>query len=363
MGAPDHLARPGTPATGPLEVRAGGQRRTVPPGGTLGIGRDEASDLQVLGPRVSREHLRIRATPEGWQLVDRSRNGSFASGRPFREMILTGPVAVRLGDPAAGPEVHLAVLTPPPATPDPPAGPHGTAVVPAAARSSAQGRLSAVHQLATTPAPGRGTSPRVRIGRADDNDVVVADLLVSRHHAELVRRPDGGWDIVDLGSPNGTFVDGARVRRAPVAPTSVVGIGHALFHLEGGPDGSGRLVEHVDTGDIGFRADGLVVREGDKTLLSGVGFSLAQRSLLAVVGPSGAGKSTLLRALTGFRPADEGVVEYAGRDLYADYDELRQRIGLVPQDDILHPQLTVRRALAYAARLRFPTDVSAADRD
>jgi ABC-type multidrug transport system ATPase subunit len=198
----------------------------------------------------------------------------------------------------------------------------------------------------------------VRIGRAEDNDVVVADLLVSRHHAELVRRPGGGWDIVDLGSPNGTFVDGARVRRAPVQPTSVVGIGHALFHLEGD-----RLVEHVDTGDIGFRADGLVVREGDKTLLHGVGFSLAQRSLLAVVGPSGAGKSTLLRALTGFRPADEGVVEYAGRDLYADYDELRQRIGLVPQDDILHPQLTVRRALAYAARLRFPTDVSAVDRD
>ncbi|MEJ2887830.1 ATP-binding cassette domain-containing protein [Actinomycetospora aeridis] len=359
-------ALPGPVSAPSLELRAGGRHRTLRPGESLVVGRDESSDLQVLGPRVSREHLLIRSTPAGWQIVDRSRNGSFAGGRPFREITVTGPVVVRLGDVAAGPEVHVAVIPArPPAPPVPtpsPAPERSTVTVPAAERSSAQGRLSAVHRLATTAdLPRSGPSPvtpRVRIGRADDNDVVVSDLLVSRHHAELVRRPDGGWDIVDLGSPNGTFVDGARARRAPVSPTSVVGIGHALFHLEGD-----RLVEHVDTGDIGFRADGLVVREGDKTLLHGVGFSLGSRSLLAVVGPSGAGKSTLLRALTGFRPADEGVVEYAGRDLYAEYDELRQRIGLVPQDDILHPQLTVRRALAYAAQLRFPTDVSAADRD
>ncbi|GAA4903763.1 FHA modulated ABC efflux pump with fused ATPase and integral membrane subunit [Actinomycetospora succinea] len=346
------------PVASSLEIRAGGRHRTLHPGESLVVGRDEASDLQLVGPRVSREHLLIRSTPAGWQIVDRSRNGSFAGGRPFREITVSGPVTVRLGD-AAGPELHAVAVPPRPAPPGPE---RATVTVPAAARSSAQGRLSAVHRLAVTadlPRSGpEPVTPRVRIGRADDNDVVVHDLLVSRHHADLVRRPDGGWDIVDLGSPNGTFVDGARVRRAPVGPASVVGIGHALFHLDGD-----RLVEHVDTGDIGFRADGLVVREGDKTLLSGVGFSLGSRSLLAVVGPSGAGKSTLLRALTGFRPADEGVVEYAGRDLYTDYDELRQRIGLVPQDDILHPQLTVRRALAYAARLRFPTDVAAADRD
>lgn len=80
------------------------------------------------------------------------------------------------------------------------------------------------------------------------------------------------------------------------------------------------------------------------------------------MGPSGAGKSTLLNALTGQRPADRGAVLYDGRDLYRDYAELRQRIGLVPQDDILHAQLTVRRALAYAAELRFPQDTAKAER-
>ena len=80
---------------------------------------------------------------------------------------------------------------------------------------------------------------------------------------------------------------------------------------------------------------------------------------MAVVGPSGAGKSTLLGALTGFRPASSGEVRYDDRDLYKNYAELRHRIGFVPQDDILHTPLTVRRALNYAARLRFPQDVSA----
>ena len=101
---------------------------------------------------------------------------------------------------------------------------------------------------------------------------------------------------------------------------------------------------------------------GEKQLMHDVSFRLPARSLLAVVGPSGAGKSTLLNALTGFRPADVGNVRYAGRDLYRDYDELRRRIGYVPQEDLLHTSLSVRKALEYGAELRFPPDVSAAER-
>jgi ABC-type multidrug transport system ATPase subunit len=132
-----------------------------------------------------------------------------------------------------------------------------------------------------------------------------------------------------------------------------VGIGHSTFQLVGD-----RLEEFVDQGEITFTARELTVRvrhRGEqKTLLDGVSLTLPVKSLVAVVGPSGSGKSTLLRALTGYRPADQGDVLYDGRNLYTDFAELRQRIGLVPQDDILHAQLTVRTALRYAARLRFP---------
>ncbi|CUU54049.1 ABC-type multidrug transport system, ATPase component [Parafrankia irregularis] len=201
------------------------------------------------------------------------------------------------------------------------------------------------------------TTASVVIGRAPECDVVLGDPLVSRRHAEL-RRSGTEWKIVDLGSWNGTFVNGRRIeQQAPLAAGDIVGIGHALLHLQ-----NGTLVEYVDEGDISFEADGLTVTRSGRRLLDDVGFALPQRSLLAVVGPSGAGKSTLLGALTGQRPADSGEVRYAGRDLYASYDELRQRIGLVPQDDILHPQLTVRRALRYAAELRFPADTGSAER-
>ncbi|MCL9796497.1 ATP-binding cassette domain-containing protein [Frankia sp. AgKG'84/4] len=197
----------------------------------------------------------------------------------------------------------------------------------------------------------------VVIGRGAECDVVLAEPLVSRRHAEL-RQVGSQWQIVDLGSWNGTFVNGRRVGQATIGPDDIVGIGHALLRLRGGT-----LVEYTDAGDISFEADDLVVTRSGRRLLDGVGFALGQRSLLAVVGPSGAGKSTLLGALTGQRPADSGEVRYAGRDLYAAYDELRQRIGLVPQDDILHPQLTVRRALRFAAELRFPADTPAAERN
>ncbi|MGI8680746.1 MAG: ATP-binding cassette domain-containing protein [Mycobacteriales bacterium] len=197
---------------------------------------------------------------------------------------------------------------------------------------------------------------RVSIGRSTDNDIVLQDLLVSRRHAELLLTA-GGWEIVDLDSDNGTHVNGRRVPRAAVGTDDVVGIGHQLFRLV-----DGRLEEYVDTGQISFQASDLVVTVNGRRLLDDVSFALEGRALLGIVGPSGAGKSTLLNALTGFRPADHGSVGYAGRDLYSNFDDLRHRMGLVPQQDVLHPQLTVRRALQYAAELRFPQDVSAGER-
>jgi ABC transport system ATP-binding/permease protein len=197
----------------------------------------------------------------------------------------------------------------------------------------------------------------IKIGRATDNDVVLDDLLVSRHHATL-QRSGSNWELADNNSANGTYVNGNRIQRADIGPNDVVGIGHQLLHLVGD-----QLVEYVDSGNISYEAFNLrVVTDKGKVLLADVAFALPERCFMAVVGPSGAGKSTLLGALTGFRPADYGTVHYDGRDLYQNYAELRHRIGFVPQDDILHTALTVRRALNFAAQLRFPEDVSAAER-
>ena len=200
---------------------------------------------------------------------------------------------------------------------------------------------------------------RLRIGRTADDDLVVSDLSISRHHAELRKTSDGKFQIVDLGSHNGTFVNGQRVTSATLTEKDIVGIGYATYRLT-----DGELREYIDTGDVSLVAQDLVVEvSGGKILLDHVSFPLAERCLVGIIGPSGAGKSTLLGALTGMRPADRGVVLYDNRDLYKDYAELRTRIGLVPQDSIMHTQLTTQRALRYAAELRFPPDTHAHERN
>src|SRR5256885_15807882 len=80
----------------------------------------------------------------------------------------------------------------------------------------------------------RTDRPKIRIGRAPDNDVVVDDMLVSRYHAELLIAPGGHYEIVDLGSHNGTFVDGQRTDRAIVGETNIIGLGHQQFRLVAG---------------------------------------------------------------------------------------------------------------------------------
>ncbi|WP_443732501.1 FHA domain-containing protein [Streptomyces huiliensis] len=199
----------------------------------------------------------------------------------------------------------------------------------------------------------------MRIGRALENELVVADLQVSRYHAEFRATPDGRFEIVDLGSHNGTYVNGQPVRQQVIGPQDIVGVGHSTFRLVGD-----RLEEFVDTGDVSFSARHLTVTvDGGKQILKDVSFGVPEKSLIAVIGPSGSGKSTLLKALTGYRPANQGDVLYDNRNLYKQFAELRQRIGLVPQDDILHKELTVRKALRYAAKLRFPGDTAPAERE
>ncbi len=199
----------------------------------------------------------------------------------------------------------------------------------------------------------------LRIGRVPDNNVVLPDLDVSRHHAELRKSPAGTYEIVDLGSHNGTYVNGRRVASAVIGEDDIVSIGHSTFRLAGG-----ELRQYEDEGLITFKAQDLVVQVGGgKILLNHVSFPVPEKSLLGVIGPSGAGKSTLLGALTGTRPATTGTVLYDNRDLYSNYAELKYRIGLVPQESVLHTQLTARRALQYSAELRFPADTTTAERD
>jgi ABC-type multidrug transport system ATPase subunit len=341
-------------AAPPLLVRTVRNTHRLESGQEYRIGRDDRAEIPLADARVSWDHAVIRAEGPVWVLEDRgSRNGTFLGSERITRLEITSPYIVHFGHPEDGPVLRFELAAPEqrPPVPGPAHGfqsaPMDTTFMPGVLRDP-----TSRHRLA---------SKVTKIGRRPDNDIVVPDLGVSKVHAELRTSPTGSVQIIDLGSHNGTFVNGTRVNQAELKEGDILAIGHATFRLVGG-----ELIEYLDDGRATFEAHELrvVVHDGgkDKVLLDGITFPLAERSMMAVIGPAGAGKSTLLNALTGKRPATTGSVFYDYRDLYENYDELRQRIGLVPQESVTHDQLTAKTALRYQAELRFPSDITEGER-
>jgi len=238
-----------------------------------------------------------------------------------------------------------------------------TALGPSAVPRQQEGNLAT--SMLKILRPGRAADApagSIKIGRATDNDIVIPDVLASRHHATLIPSPSG-TEIRDHKSINGTFVNGQRVDSAMLRDGDVVTIGNVDLVFAGGT-----LARRTET-EAATRTGGLDVYgvtwtiEGNKTLLDNISLSARPGTLTAIIGPSGAGKSTFARLVAGYTHPTTGQVAFEGHDVHADYASLRSRIGMVPQDDVVHGELTVRQALMYAAELRLPPDTNKADRE
>jgi ABC transport system ATP-binding/permease protein len=200
---------------------------------------------------------------------------------------------------------------------------------------------------------------RIGFGRDPRNDVVLDHPVVSRFHAVLEWQA-GTWFIKDLNSSNGTFVNERATQQCVLQFGDVLHIGPYEFQFT--PEET--LVQRFEVGKLRLDARELRYQLGSSsvTLLDNVSLSFLPEEFVTIVGVSGAGKSTLLNALSGFRPATKGGVFVNGHNLYQNYDAYRTELGYVPQDDIIHIDLTVLQALDFAARLRLPPDVSAPER-
>lgn len=206
----------------------------------------------------------------------------------------------------------------------------------------------------STPSVPEGA---VTIGRHSSAAIRVDDSLASRVHAYLLHTP-AGTQIHDNASNNGVFVNGVRMQAATLRPGDVVTVGNTDLSFDGAtlqPRQATPATGGVEAHELGLTIDG-------RQLLSSVSFTARPGTLTAVIGPSGAGKSTLIKMVGGVSQPSSGLVLFDGHDVHAEYASLRSRIGVVPQDDVVHRQLTVSQALNYAARLRLPADTSKADR-
>ena len=332
-----------------------GGSKVVNPGNSFVIGRDKAADIQVVGSKVSRTHLRLEFDGVNWKATDLdSSNGSFIAGKPFQQTEIKDQISIFLGG-MDGEEIRLHPLEIVSTKGDTKkvAIPKAKADQTLVATSIADLDKSYIDQASRIR-----LQQRIRIGRDATNDWHIDDLVVSRFHAEIVQNEQGGFDLVDLRSANGTFVNGLLIKRRELVIGDLISIGNITRRFTSDGLDSPVGVEGVDivAKDVSFSV-------GDRQLLNEINFHLGPRTLTAIVGPSGAGKSTMLNVITGRTTPSQGEILIGGRDLHKEYGDLSQRIGLVPQADILHTRLTVKQALTYGAALRFPSETSAAERE
>ena len=320
--------------------------------GPYRIGRDADNDIVLDSAVVSRKHGLLELRGEDWVYTDlNSRNGSLVDGERVHEVTLRNGMRLQLGRHS---RMNVGIVF----------------QVGEAVQKREQAKVLAEAVVETFVAPQESTtglvelgsvlpkSPKpLTLGRGSESDIHLPSPSVSRRHAVLhPAKPE--WTLVDLNSTNGTFVNGERLG----GPTTMkagdtIQIGPFRLAYEG------QGVVKVFAAARGLRLDGQSLNvlvgkgAGRKRILEDINISCYPQEFVALVGGSGAGKSTLMKTLSGLLPP-QGRVLVEGEDLYRNYDAFRSQIGYVPQDDILHKELTVEQALRYSARLRLPSDIS-----
>jgi pSer/pThr/pTyr-binding forkhead associated (FHA) protein len=252
---PGHRAA-GTRTGGRLVCLTDGREYTVG-AGPLTFGRDAGSDIVVAGNEVSRQHAEIRNEADGYLLLDLSVNGTYVNGeRIGKTHLLARADVIRIGndefrfyaDTAAQGASNSAASPGPPAPPaaSPPRGAaqrlsdtmHGIReVVPAERNTPSSPEAAPLASLLFRSGVAKGLRlpikvPVVNIGRGDYNDIVIGDPSVSTMHAKLQRR-EAIWILTDLGSTNGTYVEGERLAgEAPLSPGTTLRFGDVIALFE-----------------------------------------------------------------------------------------------------------------------------------
>jgi len=296
----------------------------------LSIGRGPQNDIVLNRPRVSWTHAELASEKGEWTLTDVGSTHGTAVGNPdnkiHREVVSLDDI-VYFGEFGPG---------------------HGWPV--RQLLSGRAGKMLEELKLSKT---------RTIVGRDPKCDIVLDHPSISKQHAELIREGSRTY-VRDLGSLNGTFVSGQPVSgMMPVPPNGVVALGIYTLVLTDG----GTIEKSEYNGDFVLSVEGLAVRVADKRLLEDVSFTFLPQEMVALMGGSGAGKTTLLKALCGYTRPNAGQILYNGQDLYANYGQFRHLIGYVPQDDIVHAELTVQEALLFTVMLRTGQDEAAAVKD
>ena len=312
--------------TSHLVIRSGLPPKAIAlPEASIVAGRAPEADFQLAHVEISRRHCRFAWDGNVCTITDLgSVRGTAVNGTR-----LTEPLVLKPGDRIAlGPCVLEFGHGDPPKIDD-----GGAAVV--GARMLVLGK----------PADRIKVTRELTIGRDPQVDVVLTDPGVSRRHACLRPAAGGGCTVSDLNSTGGSFINGLRFDERQLTVGDRLQIGPFYFQY----DGEGLTLVSNASGSS-LHAIHVVNRSGEQTILDDITLAISPSRFVGIIGPSGAGKSSLLHAVAGLREPTTGVILVDGENVY--HANVASSLGFVPQDDIVHPELTVSEALRYSALLR-----------
>jgi len=104
--------------------------------------------------------------------------------------------------------------------------------------------------------------------------------------------------------------------------------------------------------DAMIEVSNLTKRYAGRAAVRNISFSVARGEIVGLLGPNGAGKSTTMRILSCFMPATSGTVRVAGFDVFHQSEEVRRRIGYMPENNPLYTEMRVREYLKFRARIK-----------
>ena len=185
------------------------------------------------------------------------------------------------------------------------------------------------------------------LGRGEEADMVLDDPALLPIHAAFASTPQG-FVAVDKGG-SGLLANGHFFERHLLYIGDRLDVGeHATFVFDGFA-----LQRVARSSGCGLSAEDIEVRVGSHTILRDAGFAARSGEFVGIIGPSGAGKTTLLRVLAGLVTPTAGAI-MLNRTPTRELESVHGYFGFVPQQEIVHMDLTGRQALRYAAALRLP---------
>ena len=297
------------------------------------IGRELECDISINSDMVSRVHLYIKKESGKWYAVDNSMNGMYLNTHDNRvsKIVLKRDEILYL----ATYKLHT----------------------------------NLIFKLIDEEESSKKTIlyiDGVSLGRDPNSDILIPHPNISWQHARVLREK-GDYYIHDINSTNGTFVNNSvvnRKKRLEDGDKITLGVFSFIFKQK-----SKDSLTFIAIEDKGIRIDAkdisLSINTKDeygnrvnRTILSDIEFTIYPSEMVGLMGLSGAGKTTLMKILSGYSKPTKGSVFINGKDLYKNFNSIKNFIGYVPQDDIIHPELSVYESLYYSSKLRLSSDFS-----